>query len=140
MQLLNCKCSGICSETNFFTLTHKGQTTVHIKETATVETVQAALQQLTTLRDAVVTFSGSQACVTGQGNDIRVRFNLDFGTQPLLTYTQVGSAVMIMEISREVTGTKEEIECANRGICVLLTYDPFQWPAVMSFHLMPYTV
>ena len=54
----NCKCSGICSETNFFTLTHKGQTTVHIKETATVETVQAALQQLTTLRDAVVTFSG----------------------------------------------------------------------------------
>ena len=95
-----------------FTLKFRSQETDLIPYTATANQVAWALGNLTSIGSVTVTLSntGSQY-VCGANQNIQVTFTSELGTLPLM------SSSPSMTITRTVAGTKEDVECSNRGFC-----------------------
>lgn len=116
-QTVSCTCaSSTCDGT--FTIAFRGKTSKRIKETATQQEVLAAVNALSTIGAVMVTFAGSAACnapAVGTPHNILIEFTKDFGNLPDVSVASTTGAVVTMAETQK--GTKEEIMCANRGIC-----------------------
>eukprot|EP00981_Chlorochromonas_danica_P010283 scaffold3079_cov187-Ochromonas_danica.AAC.10 len=119
IQRLACKADG-----GTFTLTFRGRTTIPIPFNANVRTFQKALEALPTLGKGTVKiiFYGPQAC-TDFGTTLTIEFLQTFGDLPLLVPDKrkltLSSSItnVVLSVAKVVTGTKEDMECSNRGIC-----------------------
>ena len=116
--------------TGNFTVTFRGFTTPPIAASATQGEVERALDLLETLGDVGVKLpdlagvvANATACSAAYGfqaggggfRGIEVTFFTELGDLPLLTATyHDGTALAVNETVR---GTKENAECANRGLC-----------------------
>eukprot|EP00607_Mallomonas_marina_P010923 CAMPEP_0182422812 /NCGR_PEP_ID=MMETSP1167-20130531/8612_1 /TAXON_ID=2988 /ORGANISM="Mallomonas Sp, Strain CCMP3275" /LENGTH=592 /DNA_ID=CAMNT_0024601197 /DNA_START=334 /DNA_END=2112 /DNA_ORIENTATION=+ len=117
IQKLTCKAGG-----GSFTLTFRGKTTAKIPYNAKAIQIQNFLQALPTVNGAKIVMYSSQAC-TETGASWTVEFTQDFGHVPLMVADSTGltfansvlKATVILAV--QVTGTKENEECSNRGIC-----------------------
>jgi len=133
--------------TGYFTITWMGATTSQIPATATPLEVQAAISALSTVRTGVAVSSTASSATAVCGTNagvLSVQFLHNPGTLPPLvpryTNTLVGGTISVAtgtglgatsgltslsdsDVSSGVTtilaisGTKENIECAGRGIC-----------------------
>lgn len=107
-----------------FTLAFRGKTTDNIPYNAKPAQLELYLEDLVTIGDVKIDMFGSpgQACTDG-GAEWTVEFLNDFGDVPLLVSNQdnLGFAdnvfVPSLLVTERVTGSKENEECSNRGIC-----------------------
>lgn len=115
-QTISCTADG-----GTFTVTFRGQTTSAIAYDATAATVQTALQALSTITSATVTFStGVAACSTGTVVTT-VEFTYEFGNLPIMTVSStsltISSGSVALTVAETVPGTKDNLECSRRGLC-----------------------
>jgi len=123
-QIVTCVANG-----GSFTLEFDGQTTEAISFDAAVGDLVTHLEALKNVNSDYgsaikVTYTGSNviAC-TDAGNAITIEFLQNFGALPLLTpdgsRLDHSSALFepLITSTSSVTGTKENVECSNRGIC-----------------------
>jgi hypothetical protein len=122
-QIITCAANG-----GTFTLEFKGETTELIAYDATVSEFVTAFQKLSTVYEATSAITASytgtnaKAC-TEAGNAITVEFLQNFGDLPLILPD--GSALThsstiyepLITSSVSVTGTKEDNDCSDRGLC-----------------------
>ena len=97
-----------------FTVTFRRQTTRQIPPNASVTTVANALMDLSTIGFVNVSFTNStHACNTSyvNGTGIEVFFLTELGDVPLM------KTVPKFNVSEVIKGTKEDVECSNRGFC-----------------------
>ena len=116
-QTIDCTCaSGLCDGT--FTIAFRGSTSTRIAESATIATVKAAVLALPTVIDVALTFAGGQACAppsAGAPHVMTLEFTKNFGALPAISVATTTSTVLTT--TKTQVGTKEEMLCANRGIC-----------------------
>lgn len=101
-----------------FTVTFRRQTTRQIPPNASVTTVANALMDLSTIGFVNVSFTNStHACNTSyvNGTGIEVFFLTELGDVPLM------KTVPKFNVSEVIKGTKEDVECSNRGFCDYVT-------------------
>lgn len=119
IQKVVCKATG-----GYFTLAFKGKTTKWIAYNAKLGVIQAALEALPTLgvgSTKIVMFS-AQACLDS-GATWTVEFLQNFGDIPRLVPNKKkliysnALATPILTVVEQTKGTKEDLECSNRGIC-----------------------
>lgn len=110
-----------------FTLAFRGKTTVDIAYDASVSEVTAALEALTTIDSDYETaidvdFDDEQACSVS-GNTFAVEFLQNFGDLPKLVGDKTNLEMSIstsstkLVVSEITAGTKEDLDCSNRGLC-----------------------
>lgn len=110
-----------------FTLSFRGKTTEDIPYDADVSEVTAYLEALTTVDNAYYTaidvdFDDAAACSVS-GNTFSVQFLQNFGDLPKLVGDKTNLKMSIstsstkLTISEITTGTKEDLDCSNRGLC-----------------------
>ncbi len=106
-----------------FTLSFRQKTTDNIPYNAKPAEIEAYLEALVTIGDVKIDMFGfpGQACTEG-GNCWDVEFLTEFGDVPLMVPNSDNlgfdySAQVVLEVSQQVRGTKENEECSNRGIC-----------------------
>eukprot|EP01031_Cornospumella_fuschlensis_P038707 gene38706-47059_t len=119
IQRVSCKADG-----GSFTLTFRGKTTVNIPFNAKVYDLQAKLEAVPSIGkgNLKIIFYGPQAC-TDYGTTFTVEFLQHFGDLPLMVVDKrkltlsnsLSSAVLT--VAKVRSGTKEDLECSNRGIC-----------------------
>jgi hypothetical protein len=98
-----------------FTLTFREQTTASIAYNAVASDVQTALQALATLSTVTVTLNAGSSAVCGAGPlGFLVQFTGESGNLPPL----VPSDTTNILVYEAVQGTKEFVECSNRGRCI----------------------
>ena len=117
IQTVDCTCaSNLCDGT--FTIAYRGATTTRISESAVIATVKAAILALPTVTDISLTFGAGQACAAlsvGNPYVMTLEFTKDFGDLPAINVASTtGATVTTLKTQ---TGTKEEVTCANRGLC-----------------------
>jgi len=128
-QLLECTCAATCSGS--FTLTFRDQTTESIPHDASEELVEYYLNRLSAVTGVAVSFTGGDRVCSGGGITSTITFLFEHGnldalsftsslsstgvTPSLATYTD-GASSTIHGIT-SVKGTKESVECNNRGSC-----------------------
>eukprot|EP00499_Haloplacidia_sp_CaronLabIsolate_P015839 CAMPEP_0196773284 /NCGR_PEP_ID=MMETSP1104-20130614/2673_1 /TAXON_ID=33652 /ORGANISM="Cafeteria sp., Strain Caron Lab Isolate" /LENGTH=680 /DNA_ID=CAMNT_0042143429 /DNA_START=101 /DNA_END=2143 /DNA_ORIENTATION=- len=129
VQLL--QCSGQSQTSMSFVLTFDGHTTSDISVQATPADVKDALEALPNIRTDGITVaydSGSEAC---GGQVVSITFTQNFGDIPALT-ASAGSSGFDGSITIATdgdslgglasrSGTKEDAQCAGRGLCDTLT-------------------
>ena len=126
IQLIKCVCTN-CNEGNFW-LTFRGQRTGNLPYTTTMEQVEAALELLPGITDVTLAWtSGSltqwaQVCYT-DARTVQITFTHDSGDLPSLAAADDSSDIAVTVYATggadgAVTGTKENVECNNRGFCV----------------------
>lgn len=98
-----------------FTLTFRQHTSASIAHGADVNAVTAAIEGMKSVGDVTVTMSQSTAC-TGGGTAITVVFNEELGDLPLLSGTATGGPAL-SAFAEDIKGTKENVECSNKGTC-----------------------
>lgn len=120
VQLLTC-----VGVSGFFSLRFRDATTPQLSFNVAASELQRALNALPTIGDVSVSYSsGSIACAPsgfGTTNTIRIEFLTDFGDLPPLRWVLDGALTLTLAadgVGGSVRGTKEEAECANRGLCV----------------------
>jgi len=104
-----------CTDTSAdFYLTFRRQTTSAISPTASASDVEAALEALSTIGDVDVAFTNglTQPCNAGSAGAIQVTFLSELGDLPTLSSTP--TSFVAVEVTK---GSKEDVECSNRGIC-----------------------
>ncbi len=73
------------------------------------------------VRDVLVSFSTGTAACSAAGVVISITFTQAFGNLPLLIGDSSSLAVTggtaTLTIAKVTAGTKENVECSNRGIC-----------------------
>jgi hypothetical protein len=119
-----------CTGTSgFFSLRFRDAATPQLPFTTTASTLQTALSALSTINDVRVTYSianspvlaeNAPGCTAAGTTAIRVEFLNDFGDLPPIRWVIDGALVMGINmdgVGGSVRGSKEEAECANRGIC-----------------------
>ena len=115
----------VCSGTDAFTVTFRGYTSEDIAATSTSIQMQAILLKVKMIQGITVGFTGqTQACTAGAGTTIALTFTQNFGNLPLVTVdSSAGAGVQknTMTVARTRACTKEELPCANRGVCDYLT-------------------
>jgi hypothetical protein len=115
-QTLHCEASS-----GTFTLTFRQQTTSAIAFDATAATVKAAFSLLKTVRAVTVTYSAGTAACSTSGVDITIQFTQSLGDLPPLTIDTTNlfksGAAAVTSVAETVKGTKENVECSNRGVC-----------------------
>jgi len=105
-----------------FTLTFRGKTTAKIPYNAKAVQIQSYLEALPTVNGVQIVMYAAQACLD-DGAAWTVEFTQDFGDLPLMVADASGlkysNAVMVgaVSVSVQVQGTKEDLDCSNRGIC-----------------------
>lgn len=100
-------------------LTFREQSTEALSPTTTKAQLKAALEALTTIREVavetVVEGATDQLCTVGSDSQFVVTYLTEHSDLPLLQWsTQNIDSFLIVE---DVTGTKETLECAGRGLC-----------------------
>eukprot|EP00638_Chattonella_subsalsa_P004833 CAMPEP_0117739494 /NCGR_PEP_ID=MMETSP0947-20121206/3781_1 /TAXON_ID=44440 /ORGANISM="Chattonella subsalsa, Strain CCMP2191" /LENGTH=726 /DNA_ID=CAMNT_0005555431 /DNA_START=640 /DNA_END=2820 /DNA_ORIENTATION=+ len=96
-----------------FSLTFRGQSTEMLQWNTTVEEMQAALLNLTTIGNVSVTMRSNLTSCDLSGNDAyQVTFLKELGDVPSMTADP--DAIKVVETQQ---GTKEFVECSNRGFC-----------------------
>jgi hypothetical protein len=117
IQTVDCTCAtNLCDGT--FTIGFRGKTTTRISESANLATVKTAIEAISTISAIELTFSGGQACAAqnvGSPYKMTLEFIKDFGALPSISVASTSGA--IVTTTKTQVGTKEEILCANRGIC-----------------------
>ncbi|KAL4102731.1 Dkk4p [Phytophthora ramorum] len=121
-------CTG---NSGFFTLKFRDAATPQLPFNAPAASLAAALEALTTVGKVSVTYStdtnlvsGSPACNAAGSNTMRIEFLTNFGDLPPLRWILDGALTLTISVDGvggSVQGTKEEVVCANRGICNHLT-------------------
>tara|TARA_B100000780_G_C21113731_1_gene450319 strand:- start:30 stop:806 length:777 start_codon:yes stop_codon:yes gene_type:complete len=91
-----------------------------------IKSIKYALEELPTIRNVTVvlttdgTTATTTACRAG-GTYIDITFEGDFGNLPEMTSTITGltlaGGTATHVISTPTTGTKDEVECSNQGLC-----------------------
>ncbi|KAF0692736.1 Aste57867_16194 [Aphanomyces stellatus] len=128
-QTISCTADG-----GTFTLSFRQFTTAPISASATAAQVQAALQALTTIRTATVTFSAGSTVCSASGVTTTVQFTYAQGPLPLMVATGTSltfsGGSWMLSVAELVVGTKSNLECAGRGWCdrttgVCKCYDGF---------------
>lgn len=128
VQRINCLCNG-CTGT--FTLSFRGETTVNIAPTATLATLESALEALRTVNDVTAALSGAGATVCDtDGATVSITFIKNPGNLPamiptssltggtsVLTVSDGGTAATYDSVGVSVDGTREYVDCSNRGSC-----------------------
>jgi hypothetical protein len=125
-----------------FTLTFRDETTASIAFDATVDAVKAALEELSTVGEVDVAFSGeaAAACSNSVNSVMLVDFLTELGDLPSLSGSnallqdringnaQDGSGSLVFATGGEtlqgeasVKGTRENAFCSNHGICDFAT-------------------
>ena len=104
-----------------FTVTFRQQTTASIAWNANAAAVQTALEALSSITSATVTYStGSVACSTS-GVIITVEFTYEFGDLPPMTVVSTSLTIsfgsVALTVAESVKGTKDNLECSRRGLC-----------------------
>jgi hypothetical protein len=103
----------------------QGATTPPIDAAAGAAEVEAALEDLSSIVGVTVLFSGPQLCARPQ-NVAQLYFNGNFGNLPnLLVSADLGPGGAVSVVGDGVTlggvksiaGSKEDAECAGRGLC-----------------------
>lgn len=113
----------------FFSLRFRDAATPQLPFTTTASALQTALSALSTINDVRVTYSianspalaaTAPACTATGTTAIRVEFLNDFGDLPPIRWILDGALAMRINVDGaggSVRGSKEEAECANRGVC-----------------------
>jgi hypothetical protein len=119
VQRVSCKADG-----GSFTLTFRGKTTLPIPFNSKAFDLQNYIELLPTVGkgNTKLVMYGPQAC-TDSGTKWTVEFLQAFGSLPNLVPdkrklkfgTSLSSSVL--QVETVVVGTKEDVECSNRGIC-----------------------
>uniref|UniRef100_A0A7S3JTR5 EGF-like domain-containing protein n=1 Tax=Aureoumbra lagunensis TaxID=44058 RepID=A0A7S3JTR5_9STRA len=135
IQIIDCICTIGSSCNGTLALTFRGQTTKPIPMDATPELVEYYLEQLSTINDIEITFSGGErdfSLCDEFGTTALITFLTEHGDVPSLNYTlypgkaginpQIsiftdGTASALRPALESVMGTKEEAECSNHGTC-----------------------
>lgn len=119
IQRVSCK-----ADAGTFTLSFRGKTTVPIPYNAKAYELQAKIEAIPTIGSGTtkLIMYGPQAC-TAHGTTFTIEFLQNFGNLPLLVpdkrklifSNSLSTSTLVVETV--VVGTKEDIECAGRGIC-----------------------
>lgn len=123
VQHLECQADG-----GTFTLSYNGETTSPISATSNLVNFETMVSELESLRKSgdnpkinVSWSSGVDEVCSDSGNDIQITFLQNFGDLPLLipdgTSLTLTSGSPLITSQKLITGTKENEECSNRGIC-----------------------
>mmetsp|Transcript_20841 Transcript_20841/g.63443 ORF Transcript_20841/g.63443 Transcript_20841/m.63443 type:complete len:684 (-) Transcript_20841:2166-4217(-) len=106
-----------------FTVSFRQFTTGAIAYDATVADLTTALEALDTINTVSVSYSvGASLCTSDSSNVVSVEFLSPHGDLPQMTtdtallFDAAGTAPT-MGVATSQTGTTEEVECSNRGIC-----------------------
>ena len=117
MQKLNC--TGVFGA---FSVTFRDAPSVRIPWYFDAAELENALESLPTLRNVTVTvtnatFSNSRnASICGLDNDVTIEFVSERGDLPLLLLDPLDLAGQV-NVSEVKKGTKEDLECAQQGLC-----------------------
>ena len=130
IQGISCICQTTCSGS--FTLTFRGETTASIAHGASASDLETALEALAGLDDVTVSIEGGTTVCDNDGAASIVTFLTEHGDVPAFTYTSSlssgggtpaititngGGGTPTYGSTAAVTGTKEWVECSNRGHC-----------------------
>ena len=119
-QIISCTDANAAGDISF---TFREQTTVvPVTAIATKAQVKAALETLSTIGTVEVDTldpTDSDALCTIAGNAFAVTFLTEHGNVPLIKLTSLN--IDTLTIQDNVMGTKEQIECAGRGTCNVVT-------------------
>ena len=97
-----------------FALTFRDQTTTAINFNDAVGDIKAALEALSTVSAVTVALVATGTAVCGAGPlGFTVDFTGETGNVPALRVSDASS----LTVTEEVAGTKEFLECSNRGLC-----------------------
>lgn len=128
VQHLNCLCDG-CTGT--FVLTFRRRTTVNLSPTSTPADLKAALEKIDTINGVTVTLSGSGSTICdsdgattsitftnnpGDLPELQIQDRLKGGTS-MLSISSGGASGAYDSVGASVDGTREEVDCSNRGTC-----------------------
>ena len=136
IQLIQC-----AATSGTFTVTFREHATAAIAYNANAADIKAALEALDTIVDVTVAVydnggstAGSTVACDSNGQTIKITFNKNPGNLPPLILGSAGLSATNTLLLKEsgasstytgsiasVTGTKEEYECSNRGVCNRLT-------------------
>lgn len=119
IQRISCKADG-----GTFTLTFRGKTTLPIPFNAKAYDLQKYIEAIPTIGsgNTKLVMYGPQAC-TDYGTSWTVEFLQAFGSLPNLVPDKrkllFGSSITssLLTVETIVVGTKEDLECSNRGVC-----------------------
>lgn len=133
VQRLNCLCDG-CTGT--FALTFRRRTTANISPTMTAAQLETELEKIDTIHGVTVTLSGSGSTICdADGATASITFTNNPGDMPLLqvqsrlTGGSTTPAVYMTDlanlastptfdgVANPIDGTREEVDCSNRGLC-----------------------
>merc|ERR1712166_1742983 len=92
--------------------------TTRIPESANLAVVEAAILALPTVKGILLTFGAGQACAAqsvGSPYTMTLEFTKEFGALPSINVATTTGATVTT--TKTQTGTKEEVMCANRGLC-----------------------
>jgi len=119
IQRVSCK-----ADAGTFTLTFRGKTTVPIPYNAKAYALQSMIEAIPTIGagNTKLIMYGAQAC-TSHGTSFTVEFLQNFGNLPkmvpdkrkLIFSNSLSTSTLVVETV--TIGTKEDLECSNRGIC-----------------------
>jgi hypothetical protein len=106
-------------------LSFRSQKTAAIEYDSTEGEIKDALELLSTIGAVEVTFAtgNTEACI-GAGNAIAVNFTSELGNVPALVssdLSSLGGGTGTVVVSETIAGTKENVECSEKGACDRLT-------------------
>jgi hypothetical protein len=125
VQTLSCTCTATCSGS--FTLKFRDKVTADIPWDATPALVKMELEQLTSVAQVAVAVSASStgAVCDADGATTAITFTHNPGNVPLLVADSAlmatTGATATLTVADTTTGTKDDLECSNRGQCNVLT-------------------
>jgi hypothetical protein len=124
VQLIQC-----LATSGSFSITFRGHTTVPIPYNANIATVDAAIEALETVVLVTTALDGGSTVCDSDGVTMSVTFTNNPGDVPPMVLTSslnAGSTLILKEggatstyngAIASVTGTREYVECSNRGLC-----------------------
>ncbi len=98
------------------------QTVQPVAAAATKAEVKAALEGLSSIGtvevDTLAVLDADSLC-TAAGNQFAITFKTEHGNLPMIQV--IDASIDTIAVTEEVSGTKEQMECAGRGTCNVLT-------------------
>lgn len=114
IQALYCLCNG-CTGT--FTFTFRRRTTINLSPTSTQADLKAALEKLDTINGVTVASPTTLIC-DSSGTTTSITFTNNPGNLPTLQIqNRLSGGSPALSITTSVDGTREEVDCSNRGTC-----------------------
>jgi hypothetical protein len=125
-QLIDCTCT-TCN--GGLTITYKGEISRPIPFDASEEVIRRRIMEMTSIEDFYVRIAYGNAMCTTSGGVTKVTFRLPHGDVPDISVTAYGTLAGTINVhtngqwsgidphTESARGTRESIECSNRGIC-----------------------